>query len=86
MQLEVGGKRKKGRPRKLWEECWKSNLWRFGLKQENRKLEKIVSRLKQELPSPVYRDSSIKVDAVLVFVGIASLDPLALSGVFNDIL
>ena len=26
MQLEVGGKRKKGRPRKLWEECWKSDL------------------------------------------------------------
>ena len=51
-----------------------------------RKLEKIVSRLKQELPSPVCWDSSIKVDAVLVLVGIASLDPLALSGVFNEIL
>ena len=31
MEVEVTGKRKKGRPRKSWEECVKKDLERYGL-------------------------------------------------------
>ena len=31
MEVEISGKRKKGQPRKLWEECVKKDLKRYGL-------------------------------------------------------
>ena len=34
LEVEVNGKMKKGRPRKLWEECVKEDLERFGLRRE----------------------------------------------------
>ena len=35
MELEITGKRKKGRPRKSWEECVKKELERYCLRREN---------------------------------------------------
>ena len=35
MEVEITGKRKKGRPRKLWEECVKKDLERYGLRRED---------------------------------------------------
>ena len=35
MEVEVTGKRKKGRPRKSWEECVKKDLEQYGLRREN---------------------------------------------------
>ena len=39
IKVEITGKRKKGRPRKSWEECVKKDLERYGLKRDayNRK-------------------------------------------------
>ena len=36
MEHEIPGKRKKGRPRKSWEECVKKDLERYGLRREVR--------------------------------------------------
>ena len=35
MELEITGKRKKGQPRKSWEECVKKDLERYGLRRED---------------------------------------------------
>ena len=35
MEHEIPGKRKKGQPRKLWEECIKKDLERYGLRRED---------------------------------------------------
>ena len=35
MEHEIPGKRKKGRPRKSWEECVKKDLERYGLRTED---------------------------------------------------
>ena len=35
MDVEITGKRKKGRPRKWWEECVKKDLERYGLRRED---------------------------------------------------
>ena len=35
MEVEITGKRKKGRPRKSWEECVKKDLERYGLRRED---------------------------------------------------
>ena len=35
MEVGIGGKRKKGRPRKSWEECVKKDLEQYGLKRED---------------------------------------------------
>ena len=35
MELEITGERKKGRPRKLWEECVNKDLERYGLRRED---------------------------------------------------
>ena len=35
MKIEITGKRKKGRPRKSWEECVKRDLKRYGLRRED---------------------------------------------------
>ena len=35
MEFEITGKRKKGRPRKLWEEITKKNLERYGFRRED---------------------------------------------------
>ena len=35
MELEITGKRKKGRPRKSWEEFVKKNLEQYGLRRED---------------------------------------------------
>ena len=34
-EVELTGKRKKGRPRKSWEECVKKDLERYGLRRED---------------------------------------------------
>ena len=36
MEVEITGKRKKGRPKKLWEECVKKDLEQCGLSWEER--------------------------------------------------
>ena len=35
IEVEITGKRKKGRPRKSWEECVKKDLERYGLRRED---------------------------------------------------
>ena len=35
MEVEISEKKKKGRPRKLWEECVKKDLERYGLRIED---------------------------------------------------
>ena len=35
MEIEITGKRNKGRPRKSWEECVKKDLERYGLRRED---------------------------------------------------
>ena len=35
IEHEIPGKRKKGQPRKLWEECIKKDLERYGLRRED---------------------------------------------------
>ena len=35
IEVELAGKRKKGRPRKSWEECVKKDLERYGLRRED---------------------------------------------------
>ena len=35
MEVEMTGKKKKGRPRKSWEQCVKKDLERYGLRREN---------------------------------------------------
>ena len=35
MEVQIAGKRKKGRPRKSWEECIKKDLERYDLKRED---------------------------------------------------
>ena len=35
MDLEITGKSKKGRPRKIWEECVKKDLERYSLRRED---------------------------------------------------
>ena len=35
MEVEITGKRKKGRPRKSWEECIKKDLEQYGLRRED---------------------------------------------------
>ena len=35
MEQEIPGKRKKGRPRKSWEECIKKDLEQYGLRRED---------------------------------------------------
>ena len=35
MEVEITGKRKKGQPRKSWEECIKKDLERYGLRRED---------------------------------------------------
>ena len=35
MEVEKTGKRKKGQPRKSWEECEKKDLERYGLRRED---------------------------------------------------
>ena len=35
MEVEITGKKKKGRPRKSWEECVKKDLERYGLRRED---------------------------------------------------
>ena len=34
MEVEISGKRKKGRPRKSWEECIKKDLDQYGLRRK----------------------------------------------------
>ena len=34
MEVEITGKRRRGRPRKSWEECVKKDLERYGLRRE----------------------------------------------------
>ena len=35
MEVEITGKRKKGPPKKSWEECEKKDLERYGLRRED---------------------------------------------------
>ena len=53
MELEITGKRKKGRPRKLWEECVKKDLEQCGLKREDSfDREKSREQIKAKIVNP----------------------------------
>ena len=72
MEVEITGKRKKGQPRKSWEECVQKYLEWYGLSvrswgciynQKNGKIE-----LKQKLPAPASLYNHIKTGVVAVVV------------------
>ena len=53
MEVEITGKRKKGRPKKLWEECEKKNLERYGWRREdvyNQK--KLLEQIRAKIANP----------------------------------
>ena len=60
MEVEITGKRKKGRPRKSWEECV---AWEERMRTNERNGE---SELEQKLPTQASRDNLIKRDVVVV--------------------
>ena len=69
VEVEITGKRKKGRQRKSWEECIKENLERYGLRKKMRTIERNgESKLEQKLPTPASRDNDIKTDVVVDLV------------------
>ena len=53
MELEIIGKRKKGRPKKSWEECVKKDLERYDLKREDAyDRKKWRERIKEKIANP----------------------------------
>ena len=58
MEVEITGKRKKDRPRKLWEECVKKDLKRYGLRREMAKNGE--NELERKLLTLASRDNDIK--------------------------
>ena len=69
VEVEITGKRKKGRQRKSWEECIKENLEQYGLRKKMRTIERNgESKLEQKLPTPASRDNAIKTDVVVDLV------------------
>ena len=69
MEVEITGKRKKGRPKKLWEECIKKDLERYGLRiEEGYDQKKCQGKLVQKLLTPASQNNGIKTDVVAVVV------------------
>ena len=53
IEVETTGKRKTARPRKLWEECLKKDLERYGLRREDAYDEKKwQERIKAKIANP----------------------------------
>ena len=53
MELEIIGERKKGRPRKSWEECVKKDLERYDLRREDAyDRKKWRERIKEKIANP----------------------------------
>ena len=78
MELEITRKRKKGRPRKSWEECVKKDLERYGLKREDAyDREKWREQIKAKTANPASRDNGIKTDVVVVAVIVVVSKPLS---------
>ena len=72
MEDEITGKRKKGRPRKSWEECVKKDFQRYGLRREMSMIRRNgESKLGQKLLTPSIRNNGIKADVVIVAVVIS---------------
>ena len=72
MEDEITGKRKKGRPRKSWEECVKKDFQRYGLRREMSMIRRNgESKLGQKLLTPAIRNNGIKADVVIVAVVIS---------------
>ena len=72
MEDEITGKRKKGRPRRSWEECVKKDFQRYGLRREMSMIRRNgESKLGQKLLTPAIRNNGIKADVVIVAVVIS---------------
>ena len=53
MELEIIGKRKKGRPKKSWEECVKKDLERYDMRREDAyDRKKWRERIKEKIANP----------------------------------
>ena len=66
LEVEITGKRKKGQPRKSWEECIKKDLERYGLRREDAyDRKKWQERIRTKIANP---DNGIKMDVVVVVV------------------
>ena len=53
MEIEITGERKKGRPRKSWEECVKKDLEQYGLRREDAyNREKWQEQIKSKIANP----------------------------------
>ena len=69
MEVEITGKRKKGRPRKSRKECIKKDLEWNGLRRKDAyKQRNGASKLEQKLLTPASQDKGIKTDVVIVVV------------------
>ena len=69
MELEITRKRKKGWPRKLWEQCLKKDLDPYELRREDvHDWEKWEEQLKAEIANPVSWDNDIKTEIVVPLV------------------
>ena len=72
MEIKITGKRKKGQPRKSWEECVKKDLKQYGLRREDvlRTIERNAKNvLEQELLTLASQDNGIKTDVAVAVVG-----------------
>ena len=70
MELEITGKRRKGRPRKSWEECVKKDLEQYGLRREDvYDREKWREQIKAKIATPASHDNSIETDIAVGVVG-----------------
>ena len=69
MEVEITGKRKKGRPRKSRKECIKKDLEWYGLRRKDAYNQRNgASKLEQKLLTPASQDKGIKTDVVTVVV------------------
>ena len=74
MEVETNGKRKKGRPRKSWEECVKKDLKRYGLRREDTyDRKKSRERIRAKMLTPASRENGIKTDVVVVVVVVSTV-------------
>ena len=67
LEVEITGKRKKGRPRKSREECLKKDLERYGFRREDAyDRKKWREGIRAKIANPASRDNGIKTDVVVV--------------------
>ena len=69
MEVEITGKREKGRPRKSWEKCVKKDLERYGLRREDAyDREHWREQIRAKIANPASWDNGIETDVVVVVV------------------